>query len=134
MSAWRRKAIEEFSDLKREFQAPHTTIYSVFFALLPRCLQAHRDDDRQELQRIYNYAAWCSRQRAKDLWNAAGVCFYEHLVDQPETIRALPRWLDAEIFRCVFGLFELRLGEARATLLRERFLKARREGRSTLDW
>lgn len=59
MSTWRRKAIEEFPDLRSEFQVPGATIYTVFFALLPRCCQAHREDDTQELRRIYNYAAWC---------------------------------------------------------------------------
>lgn len=62
------------------------------------------------------------------------MCFYEHLADQPETIRALPRWLDPKIFRCVEGLFEWRLGVEKAALLKARYLKARREGRSSLEW
>jgi hypothetical protein len=30
---------------------------------------------------MFGFAEWCAEQSAKDLWNAAGVCFYEHLFD-----------------------------------------------------
>lgn len=62
------------------------------------------------------------------------LCFYEHLVDQPETIRAPPRWLDEAIFRRVESLFGLRLGEEKAALLKARYLKAKRDGRISIEW
>jgi hypothetical protein len=83
MSAWRRKAIELFPDLRSEVEDPDATIYSVFFALLPRCREAHDRDDTSELEKIYGFAEWCASQKAKDLWNSAGVAFYEHLFDEP---------------------------------------------------
>lgn len=77
MSVWRKKAIELFSDLRFEFQHTDTTIYRVFFELLPRVREAHLRNDTEELNKIYGYAKWCFRQKVKDLWNAAGVAFYE---------------------------------------------------------
>jgi len=52
MSTWRRKAIESFPDLRHDFVKPDTTIYQVFFDLLPRVRGAHAREDTQELQRI----------------------------------------------------------------------------------
>jgi hypothetical protein len=40
---------------------------------------ARGDDDL--LRRILEYAAWSARHPAKDVWNAVGVSFYEHLFD-----------------------------------------------------
>lgn len=106
MSVWRRKAIEIFPDLRAEFQSKETSIYGVFFELLPRCIDAHRRKDEAEFIKIYGYAEWCFAQKAKDLWNAAGVAFYEHLGDQPETLDELHLWIKPEIFREIEGLLE----------------------------
>lgn len=109
MSTWRRKAIETFPDLRREFEQSDTTIYQVFFQLLPRVRDAHAGTDTKELQRIYDFAAWCFHQTADDLRNAAAVAFYEHLVDNPTTLTQIPRWLQPDIFEGCKELFEARL-------------------------
>jgi hypothetical protein len=109
MSIWRRKAIELFPDLRQEFEQLDTTIYQVFFELLPRVQDAHARRDMSELQRIYDFAHWCYTQKADDLWNAAGVAFYEHLVDEPTIRSEIPRWLQPEVFEGCKGLFEVRL-------------------------
>jgi hypothetical protein len=85
MSAWRRKAIETFPDLRRELESPETTIYTLFFELLDRC--KHRGDSvpEEERARIFAFAEWCSDQPARDLWNAAAVTFYEHMGDTQAT-------------------------------------------------
>ena len=98
MSTWRRKAIEAFPDLSRDFEDPETSIYMVFFELLPRVRAAHNRGDTVELERIYDFAHWCSRQKAQDLWNAAGVAFYEHLVDELITREQIPHWLSPDVF------------------------------------
>ena len=54
MSNWKRRALALFPNLRWEFE--HATIYGVFFKLLPRCRQTHRDGDEAELERIYGYA------------------------------------------------------------------------------
>ena len=56
MSTWRRKAIESFPDLRWEFEQVDTTIYEVFFELLPRVRDAHARGDLEVLRRIYEFA------------------------------------------------------------------------------
>lgn len=92
-------------------EQPGTTIYQAFFELLPATVEAHRNKDEEKLRRYYGFAAWCLNQKQKDLWNAAGVAFYEHLADQEETFREMPRWVSMDVFLEVRGLFEWRLGE-----------------------
>ena len=109
MSNWRRKAVETFPDLRHEFEKPDTTIYGVFFELLPRVRDAHDRQDTPELERIYGFAEWCFRQKSEDLSNAAAVSFYEHLVDEQLTRRQIPRWIQPNDFEALKPLFEDRL-------------------------
>lgn len=121
MSTWRRKAVEAFPDLRRAFEQPDTTIYQVFFELLPRVQTAHARTDELELQRIYDFARWCLHQKADDLWNAAGVAFYEHLVDEPFTLNEIPRWLQPDVFETCKNLFEARMEPDQFKELCERY-------------
>ena len=122
MSTWRRKAIELFPDLRSEIQERSTTIYALFFALLPRLRDAHRDGDEAELDKLYGYAAWCARQNATDLWNAAGVCFYEHLPDARQTKAAMGQRIPPDVFRSVEGLLRARMDADEFTALKKQFL------------
>jgi len=121
MSTWRRKAIELFPDLRPEIESRELTIYQVFFELLPRCREAHDRNDISELERIYGFADWCASQKAKDLWNAAGVAFYEHLADSNRTLDALPHWVRRPIFEEIAGLLEARVGAERVAELRRQY-------------
>lgn len=123
MSTWRRKAVESFPDLRHEFEQADTTIYEVFFELLPRVAVAHAQEDSEELRRIYDFAGWCFQQKADDLWNAAGVAFYEHLVDDPTTLSQIPRWLEPDVFDGCRSLFEARLEPEQFRELCERYLR-----------
>ncbi|WP_207512419.1 DUF7674 family protein [Longitalea luteola] len=98
MSTWRKKAIECAPELRTAFQAANLTPYTVFMELLPVARQAHIDNDSERLERIYSFAAWCLKQKDKELWNAAGVGFYEHLVDTEETFQQLTNWVTKEIY------------------------------------
>jgi hypothetical protein len=110
MATWRRKVIELFPDLRREFEEPDCTIYTVFFELLPRVRTAHENGDIETLRRIYGFAEWCFQQKAKDLWNAAGVAFYEHLFDSGQPLWGeIVRWLSPNVIEGVWGLWEFRL-------------------------
>src|SRR5438552_3271109 len=104
MSSWRRRALELFPDLRHAIESQGTTIYEVFFELLPRCRDAHRRGATQELERIYGFADRCASQTAKDLWNAAGVAFYEHLGDSNLTLEEFPRWVRKPIFEDIASL------------------------------
>lgn len=111
MSTWRKKAIECAPELKKEFNAADLTVYTVFMELLPITVQAHIDRDPGRLKKIYNYAAWCFSQKDKDLWNAAGVCFYEHLGDHEASFSAFTSWISKETYDKIRGLLNLRLTE-----------------------
>jgi hypothetical protein len=110
MSTWRKKAMELFYDMRYYFQNKDDTIYMVFFALLPRVKQAHQLNDIDELNKIYGYAEWCLSQKSKNLWKAAGVAFYEHLVDADITYQAIPLWIKPAVFEQIYTLFKARLG------------------------
>lgn len=109
MSVWRRKAIECLPDLKREFERQDTSIYSVFFEMLPALVAAHKANDNLKIARIYDFTEWCFQQKEKDLWNAAGVAFYEHLGDYQETLKEFPQWIKPNIYADIRKLLELRL-------------------------
>lgn len=108
MSAWRRKALELFYDIRFSFTRNDDTIYSLMVELRERVKDAHRNDDTSELDKIYGYMEWCFNQqkRSFDLCNAAAVGFYEHLVEEEITRKAIPHWVKPDIFEQVQPLFE----------------------------
>jgi hypothetical protein len=112
MSVWRRKAIECLPQLKKEFEHPDNSIYNVFSEMLSALVIAYKEQDNEKINRIYSFAEWCLNQKEKDLWNAAGVAFYEHLGDHQETLTELPKWVKPNIYAQIRGLLELRLEKA----------------------
>lgn len=113
MSTWRKKAMECLPDCKKEFESPDTSIYLVFSELLHSTVDAHKNNDAGQLKKNYDFADWCFRQKTtKDLWNAAGVAFYEHLGDHLTTRGAMPQWITRERYDHIRGLLELRLDES----------------------
>lgn len=111
MSAWIQKAIDCAPELRTEFEQPGLTIYTVFIELVPIAQQAHLDNDTDRLQKIYSYAEWCFNQKDEDLWNAAAVCFYEHLGDSDATFPAFTKWVKKEIYIQIRELLSARLDE-----------------------
>jgi hypothetical protein len=82
----------------------------VFFRLVPMAREAHQAYDTEKLRRIYGFAEWCFEQKAKDMWNAAGVAFYEHAFDGPRSLwEQVVRWLPPRVVRDCWGLWEWRL-------------------------
>jgi hypothetical protein len=110
VSAWRRKAIEAFPELRRELNDAREifSAYALWFELLPLVREAHREENEDLLRRIYDFAAWCHRH-AGDLGNAVDVSFYEHLFDERWMRPLVVPWLTDEIVRDVRGLWEWRL-------------------------
>jgi len=91
MSVWRKKAIECLPELRKDFKDPNVSIYTVFSELLSASIVFHKSNNVDQLQKIYDFAEWCLRQRSRDFWNAAGVSFYEHLGDYAETRQEMRR-------------------------------------------
>jgi hypothetical protein len=109
MAAWRRRALELFPQLRRELNDREYTVYSLFFDLLPMLRKAHDAGDTELQRRIYRFAEWCSQQSAKDLWNAAGVAFYEHLLDSLAYSEQVIPWLSPRVVYTHWGLWEAML-------------------------
>lgn len=111
MSVWRQKAIECAPELKTEFQASDLTPYTVFTELLSIVKQAHLEKDNSKLAKIYSYAEWCHKQEDKKLWNAAGVSFYEHLIDEEITFKQFTNWIKKDVYNDIRDLLSHRANE-----------------------
>ncbi len=87
-----------------------TSIHSVLHQLVPLCQLAHEARDAEALRSIYGFAEWCLEKDVEgdvDLGNAAGVSFYEHIIESTTVVEQLAGWLTPEVFRQVRGLFEV---------------------------
>ncbi len=111
MSSWRRMALKLLPEQKFQNSQDYFSVYMIFFDLLPLVVQAHQLQDEDLLQRIYKYAEWCWAQKDKssDTYNAVCVAFYEHLVDEEITCKAIPVWIRPEIFEDIRDIFEPRM-------------------------
>jgi hypothetical protein len=120
VATWRRKVLALFPELRLDAQRPDFSIYMVFFDLLPRVREAHQDGDTEAIRRIYGFAEWCFEQKAKDLWNAAGVAFYEHLFDSHRSLwPEFVEWLSPQVVEGCMGLWERRLSEEELAEVRQ---------------
>ena len=113
MSAWKRYALELFPEHKNWIEDENLTptIYDIFFDLLPIAEEAHVNQNKEALGKIYEFSEWCWRQKqtAPDIYNAVAVAFYEHLVDNETLLKDIPYWIKPEIFNDIKILFEERL-------------------------
>lgn len=109
IAVWRRKALAAFPDLRRKLNRRDYSIYDLFGALRTTLWEAYEEGDVETLRRIYGFAEWCMTQRAKTLWNPAGVSFYEHIFDRRLFWAAVIPWLSPEVVYQVRSLWEWRL-------------------------
>ena len=134
-----------FPGVATELSEPNYTIYQLFFDLTPMAEQAHKNHDTDSLGRIYGFAEWCLHQTDKDLWNSAGVAFYEHLFDERSLWDQIVPWLSTEVISQVQGLWEMMLPREEyqeltkvlakhAQAARPTNIQARWLGRSALEW
>jgi|SRR6187397_495448 hypothetical protein len=128
MSLWRRRAVETFPDLRRELtSADVDSTYSMWaLVLLPLAEEALARDERDLLGRIYGYAAWSMRQPDKDVSNAAGVSFYEHVFDRRQSedwIERVVEWIPDDVVEDVWPLWAERLSPSEVELLRKHLSK-----------
>lgn len=112
MSAWRKRAIECLPALKKDFEDPQTSIYGVFMELLQATVASHKSNNVAQLKKNYDFAEWCFRQKSEDLWNAAGVSFYEHLGDKTETLQSIHQWVKQDIYIEIRPLLKERVTDA----------------------
>src|SRR5689334_6835587 len=113
MSAWRRKALALFPELHGELGGGEYTLYSLYFDLLPHTRTAHAKANESFLRRVYGFAEWCLLSENQELWNPAGVAFYEHLFDDEQSWHDVAPWISPEALREAWSLIEFRLGAER---------------------
>jgi hypothetical protein len=111
MSVWRQKAIETAPELKKDFEDPDVSIYNVFSELLYVLEKAHDERDVVTIKKVYEYAEWCHRQKDQNLWNAAGVSFYEHLCDNELVFSQFTTWIKKYIYFDIRDLLNQRFGD-----------------------
>jgi hypothetical protein len=126
VSAWRRKALEDFPELRQPL-APGGEIHSFFefvvYELRPLVVTAHRANNEDLLTRIYNYAEW-AHQQSWDLWNTIGISFYEHIFDEPRPLADVVRWLSPRIVQAHRELWRTQLSPARWAHIEQLLKKA----------
>jgi hypothetical protein len=111
MEPWRKLAIELFPNCKSIYKNPKENIWSILFDLNDKIVKVHEDKDIILLEKIYRFASWCHAQKESEpeIWTAAYSAFYEHLVEDEATYRAIPEWVSPEIFKDILSEFEDRL-------------------------
>jgi hypothetical protein len=111
MEAWRELAIKLFPEDKGSYEDPDVTVWFVLFDLHDSVAAAHEANEIDQLKKIYGFAEWCHAQKSSDpdIWMAAYMAFYEHLVEDPATYAAIPDWLTPEVFEDVLSEFKDRL-------------------------
>lgn len=112
MSVWKKKSLKLLPELKGEIKRKGATVNTLFFELLPATVQAHKKNDEDKLKRYYQFAEWCLNHKEKELWNAAGVSFYEHLGDQEESRKGMVNWVSRDVYYDIRLLLEQRMDEA----------------------
>ena len=112
MEEWRQRAVDTFPELRRELTEPDEwemleidSVYDLWGTLSDLVRKAHRAQDDDMLARIYGYASWSTRHPSKDIWNAAGVAFYEHIFDEVWMRWLVIPWLDQYVVDACWGLW-----------------------------
>jgi hypothetical protein len=128
MSAWRRRALGLFPELRAEINPARQdrhhrfNYYLLFFDLYAMFREALEASDERTLSRLFDFAQWCFQQgrRAPDLNNAVCVCFYEHVFDVARRYWPdVARWLSPSVIRACWTLWEARHSEEEMERLRE---------------
>lgn len=110
MSAWRRKLIALFPEKRQAIEKEYDSLYAFYLDFLPLTHEAHENKDDEFLKKIYGFSEWCSLQHAEDLWNPAGVSFYEHLFNtKRKTWQNILSWLSDRVIEQHKCLWELML-------------------------
>jgi len=110
MEAWRKLAIELFPEYE-DIYSSTDSIYSILSDLEDMVDAAHQQNNEDDLVRIYKFTEWCYSQKDNDpdIWDAASITFYQHLLDSDLTLWAIPYWVKPDTFQEMFGEYETRM-------------------------
>ncbi len=121
MSLWRREALARFPELHREIaDADGLTLF--WFEIQHGLFQpayASRPPKPEMIARVFRYAHWCLTHRSIEVRTAVVVSFYEHLMDDNNMRRDMPRWIAQEDFDLLCFAWEYSTKEKFADLRQE---------------
>jgi hypothetical protein len=129
MEEWLLKAQKLFPELQSWIFEPQDNPMSLWIDLWYLLTRAYQEDPINEdlIGRIYGYAAWCFQQpdtgRAENsLSGATAVGFIENIPLESNVSADLPRWMSAETFEDLEGVFRYMLDDEQYRIFREDFL------------
>jgi hypothetical protein len=96
------------------------SLMQLFFILRPAAQAAHRKHDEEFLFRAYAFAQWCASQPEREIWNPAGVAFFEHVFDDAKPNDIVP-WISPKVLADIESLLEFRLGAERCREIKKAF-------------
>jgi len=105
---WRQKGLKLLPELESDFNDEEFTPYLALTEVKNIALTALKSNKNHLVEKCFEYAEWCFRQDEEDLWNAAGICFYEYIYDQDEVLEKVVEIVSIEIFEDIKGLLEQR--------------------------
>ena len=110
MEAWRRLSIELFPEYEGKYLNTDS-IYSVLSDLEDMAYEGHRQNNEDDLVRIYKFTEWCYSQKDNDpdIWEAVSITFYKHLLDSDLKLWAIPYWVKPDTFREMRDENEIRM-------------------------
>jgi hypothetical protein len=96
MIRWRQEAFEKLPEFRTLLQKEKSA-YGFLGMLVGELDQAHLQNDKELIERIYNYAKWCAnaprgKDSSDDLPTIATVSFYEDLPKYSEIRKAMGYW------------------------------------------
>ena len=98
------------------------SLMQFFFVLTPVVKQAHLSRDEEFLFRVHAFADWCMRQPEQEIFNPAGVAFYENLFDDRPHDEAIS-WISPTVFADIEELLGFRLGAERFAKVKAAYAK-----------
>ncbi|MFA5794639.1 MAG: hypothetical protein WC980_06185 [Candidatus Brocadiia bacterium] len=109
MAVWRKKYLELFPDLPKDFQ--EDGIYIALHELVKKAKIAYDVSDNETLSRIFGFAEWCLKQNTGELNNAACVSFYEHLGEATDKLVKFSPWISPEALELASGILKWAFSE-----------------------
>lgn len=80
--------------------------YMFFGELRGLACKAHLAGDEATLRRVHGFVEWALDHKDRNIWNPAGIGFYESFLDFPECLKAAVPWLSPYVIWQVWDLWE----------------------------
>jgi hypothetical protein len=104
------RLLEKLSEFLPELVAyalePDSDEYLLFSKCKHLATFAFKENDEDLWRRIFAFAEWSFYQEEKEIWNPAGVSFYEYIFDCESMEAKAAKAIPSEIYKEIRNLFE----------------------------